>query len=399
MLAHDELPDTVDVAIVGGGIMGTSSCFFLSEKTDLTVLLVEKNSIANGSTGDSSAIIRHHYGPTEIYSKMALWSHEFYREFEARTGEPVAYEPSPLLRLGIEGDSSGEYAMDGYETLSSLDIPVSRLEREALVEEYPMLSPLESDFGVSDETAAYSDAADAAAGFSRAAQNRGAIVRTGVTVADIGVDDGEVTEIQTDHGTVETDTLIVTAGPWTAQLMETVDVDIPLTHSREQILLLEPPEEFLDTYPEGMPTTSPPGADWYVREDFGDGILIATHHSANDPDPNTYRKKPDEEVKLRLIDELADFCPELEDAKLRGQYCGIYSNTPDYDFVIDQVGPDGCYVGCGFSGHGFKHGPAVGRIVSDLVRDGHTDLVDAQYFSLDRFKGDGKGHGNPEESA
>lgn len=394
-----DLPERADVTVVGGGIVGTSSSFFLAERGDYSVLLLEKNAIASGSTGDSSAIIRHHYGPTEIYAKMAKWSHEFYRQFEKRTGEPLAYEPSSLVRLGVEGDQSGQYALSGHETLSSLDIPVRHHEQESLAARFPMLSLSETDFGVEDETAAYSDASDAAMGFARAARKRGVTISTGTTVTDIITDDEEVKAVRTDLGRVDTDAVIVAAGPWTDELLSSVGVNVPLQYSREQVLLLKAPAEFHEKYPDGLPTSSPPDADWYVRDDFDDGILIATHHSASDADPDAYSDTPDEETKLQLIDELTDFCPELEDARLRGEYCGIYSNTPDYDFIIDEVGVDGCFVACGFSGHGFKHGPAVGRILSDLVRDGETDLVDSDYFSLDRFEADSRGHGTPEESA
>ncbi len=394
-----ELPDRVDTVIIGGGIVGASSCYFLADRTDRSVLLLEKDAIASGSTGDSSAIIRHHYGPTEIYARMAEWSHEFYRQFEERTGEALAYEPNPLVRLGVDGEASGEYADSGYETLSSLGIPVDRLDREALESAFPMLSLSGVDFGVEDGTAAYSDAADAAAGFVRAAQDMGATVATGTPATAIETDGGAVTAVRTDRGSVETDELVVAAGPWTDRLMSTVGVDIPLERSREQVLLLEAPEAFREAYPDGLPTTGPPDADWYVRDDFSGGVLIATHHSAGGADPDSYSDSPDEAVKLRLIDELTEFCPELRDAGLRGEYCGIYSNTPDYDFIIDSVDIDGCYVACGFSGHGFKHGPAIGRILGDLVAEGATDIVDPTYFSLDRFEADPQGHGAPEKSA
>ncbi len=85
--------------------------------------------------------------------------------------------------------------------------------------------------------------------------------------------------------------------------------------------------------------------------------------------------------------------PELRDAGIRGQYCGVYSSTPDHDFILDQIGPDGCYFACGFSGHGFKQAPAVGKIMSDLVTTGSTPLVDATFFSYDRFSESAAGHG------
>lgn len=395
-----DLPDSVDIIIVGGGIVGTSISYFLTEETDQSVLLLEKNNIASGSTGDSSAIIRHHYGPMEIYTKMAQWSHDFYRDFDDRTGQPLAYNQSPLIRLGIDDEKSGDYALEGYETLSSLNIPVEHLGRSSLEAEFPMLEFEETDFGVVDETAAYSDATDVAVGFARSAQDRGAVVRTGVEVTDVEIEDDHAAMVRTTEGAVKTDQLIVAAGPWTDRLMESIGVDIPIERSREQILILEKPEGFDEMYPDGLPTSSPPDAEWYTRDDFVDAVLVATHThgSDGDVDPDTYTNSVDETVKLELIDELTSFCPELETARLQGEYCGVYSNTPDYDFILDQV-ESGCYVACGFSGHGFKHGPAIGRIMTDLVLRGESDLVDVDYFGLDRFEENAEGHGNPEDSA
>lgn len=386
MEVAERIPSSVDVTIVGGGIVGTSAAYFLATETDREVLLIERDAIASGSTGDSSAIIRHHYGDREVYSRLADWSHEFFRDFEERTGEPIAYEPNPLVRLGVEGEPSGEYARAGHETLSKLDIPVTRYERDELARRYPMLSTEDVDFAVSDDTAAYSDASDVAGGFARAAQAGGATVVTDVSAEGLLVEDGRIVGVETDAGVVDTDDVVVAAGPWSRRIAEWIDVELPIRLTREQILLLEPPEEFSAADLDGLPTTGKPDADWYMRPDFGEGVLIATHHSGDPVDPDTYKRDPDEETVLRFIDELEEFAPALADAKLRGGYCGIYSDTPDRGFIIDQVGPSGCYFACGFSGHGFKTAPAVGTMLADLVVDGESDLVDLGHFSLDRFE-------------
>lgn len=388
------LPEQTNVVVVGGGIMGTSTAYFLATETDRDVTLLEKDNIASGSTGDSSAILRHHYGDRDIYARMAWWSHEFYRSFEEHTGEKIAYAENPLVRFGVDGTAAGDYAEAGYEVLSSLDIPVSRYEADEFDEQYPMLS-MEADFGISDDSAGYSDGADAAGGFARAAQDAGADVLTGVTVEELLVEGDEFTGVETDSGRVRASDVVVTVGPWTAELLEPLGVNIPIERSREQVLLLDPSDNYKDAYEDIIPTTGAPGGDWYVRSDFSDGVLLATHHTGESADPDTYTDTPDEDVMLELIDELTDIAPELADAGIRGKYCGVYSTTPDHDFVIDQVGPAGCYVGCGFSGHGFKHGPIVGKILTDLVTTGSTDLVDVDYFSLDRFDDNPGGHDSP----
>lgn len=399
MAAGPELPDRTDTVVVGGGIMGTSTAYFLAADSDRDVTLVERDNIAAGSTGDSSAILRHHYGDDAIYTEMAHWSHEFYRAFEARTGQAIAHADSPLVRFGEDDTNAGAYAAAGYDVLAEQDIPVTRYESDQLGDQYPMYDGLDRfDFAVSDDTAAYSDGTDAANGFARGAADEGATIVTGVGVESILTEHGEVVGVDTDDGRVDCDEVIVAAGPWTPELAEEVGVDIPITPTREQVVILDPADEYVAEYPELTPTTSMPGGEWYLRPDFGENVLVATHYITEETDPDSYDDTPDEETLLDLTDLVTESIPGLADAGIQGQYCGVYSATPDHDFVLDDAGPPGCYFAAGFSGHGFKHGPAVGRIMRDLVVDGDTDLVDVAYFALERFEENPEGHGRPADN-
>lgn len=393
------IPNEVDVIVIGGGVMGTSTAFFLAAETDLEVLLLEKGNIATGSTGDSSAILRHHYGPQERYTRMAAWSHEFYRAFEERTEQPLAYARNPLVRFAVEGTAGAEYVEAGYEVLEALDIPVSWYESEAFTDRYPMLQLDDFDFAVSDDSAAYADGTDAANGFARAAAERGARIVTDTAAEAVHANDGSVTGVASTAGTIGCEDVVIAAGPWTPQIATTIGIDVPLKATREQVVILEPPADYRKRYPTLTPTTALAGGEWYMRPDFGDGVLVATHHTDEVVDPERYDQQPDEQKLLELTDRLTETVPGLADAGITGQYCGVYSSTPDHDFVIDEVGPEGCFLACGFSGHGFKHGPAVGRIITDLIVSSQTPLVDVEYFSLDRFSDDPNGHGLPVDLA
>ena len=398
-MSNSTLPARTDVAVVGGGVMGTAIAFFLARDSDREVTLLERDHLAAGSTGDSSAILRHHYGDETIYTDTAWWCHEFFRNFEEETGAKLAYEPSPLVRFAIEGTPGGEYARAGYEALAKRDIPVSKYVEEELPERYPMYETASTfDFAISDDEAAYADGTDAAMGFARGARDHGARIETGVTVESIEVEGDSVVALETSAGRLPCEAVVIAAGPWTSNLAETVGVEVPITTTREQVVILEPPTSYLEDYPSRTPTTGLPGGEWYVRPDGQDGILVATHRYTEEIDPDRYDDTLDEETIIELADALAENVPQLRDAGIMGQYCGVYSVTPDHDFVIDQAGPDGCYLACGFSGHGFKHAPAVGRLMTDLVLRGESNLVDLEYFSLDRFEDDPEGHGRPADN-
>lgn len=392
MSVAPDLPPETDTVVVGGGVIGTSIAYFLTTETDREVTLVEKDAIGAGSTGDSSAIIRHHYGEKEVYTRMALWSHRFYREFEETVGEPIAYAESRRVTFAAEGTDTADYAEDGREILEELDVPVSRYEDEELADEFPMFSLDEFDFAVSDDTAAYSDGTDVASGFARAVQDRGGTVVTGVAVEGFETDGESVVAVETDDGTVACDEVVVAAGPWTPRLTDELGVDVPVAPSREQVVVLDPSDEYYEQYPEVVPTAGLPGGS-YVRSEFGEGVLVATHHSGERCDPDHYENTPDEETLLELHGTLSEYIPDLGDAGVQGRYSGVYANSPDHDFILDSCGPEGCYVACGFSGHGFKQAPAVGRLVTDLVVDGESELADLSFFSLDRFEEGEGGHG------
>lgn len=384
------LPEETDILIIGGGILGTASAFWLSERTDRSITLVEKENVASGATGDSSAILRHVYEDRKLYSEMAWWGHEFYRNFETETGYELETPDQPLVQWGGEASGHDVSPMTDYETLESLGYPVTRYEADELPESFPLFEFTDDfEFAVSDDAAGYTEPATAANGFSKAAQDNGARVVTGVTVGSIETDGGTVSGVETDAGYVSCDDVVIAAGSWSHKLAATADVDLPITPGREQVLLLDPPEsvskeELRSVRTTGRGSDRPDGVWWYFRADFGDTIYMGTHSRCDPVDPDTYDRTPDQKRKVEAFEILDEFAPQLADSEVIGEYCGVYANTPDQGFIVDQVGPDGLYALVG-AGHAFKHGPVIGHLAADLLLDGESDLFDLDHFTVDRF--------------
>lgn len=390
MELRPSLHDETDILVVGGGIIGTATAFHLSERTDRAVTLVEKENVAAGATGDTSAILRHTYGDRELYSRMARRGREFYQDFESHTGYELAAPSQPLVQWGGEAVDHGEPAMASYETLERLGLPVSRDEADELPDRFPLFDfDDDIEYAVSDDAAGYSDGTDAANGFARAAADNGVRIVTGVAVESIAHEDGAVTGVETEDGVVACEDVVLAAGSWTAKLAATAGVDLPVLPGREQILLLDPPDSVTEAEFETVPTTGrgsdrPDGVWWYFRADFGDTIYMGTHARVEKVDPDTYDRQVDEHRKVEAFDILDGFAPKLADSAVIGEFSGVYANTPDQGFIIDQVGPDGVVALVG-AGHAFKHGPVIGELAADLVLDGESDLFDLDHFAVDRF--------------
>jgi len=217
-------------------------------------------------------------------------------------------------------------------------------------------------------------------------------------VQSILTEDGDVVGLETDDGRLDCAEVVVAAGPWTPELAADVGVDVPITPTREQVVILDPADDYVEEFPDLTPTTSMPGGEWYLRPDFGDNVLVATHYLTEETDPDDYDDTPRRGDAPRADGPRHGAHAGAGGRRHPGPVLRRLLYDPDHDFVLDDPGPDGCYFACGFSGHGFKHGPAVGRIMRDLVVDGDTDLVDIDYFALDRFEDDPEGHGMPADN-
>ncbi|MEV5361120.1 FAD-binding oxidoreductase, partial [Micrococcus luteus] len=107
-------------------------------------------------------------------------------------------------------------------------------------------------------------------------------------------------------------------------------------------------------------------------------------------DPDRYPNRATEAFVDLTVDKIGTRFPALTDAAISSSYAGCYDVTPDWNPVISATGVDGLLVAAGFSGHGFKISPAVGRLVADLVVDGYSrdPRIPASDFRLTRFAED-----------
>src|SRR6266566_5309579 len=365
MVAPD-LPREAEVVVVGGGCMGASIAFHLARR-HVDVVLLERTHLAGGATGHSGALVRQHY-EARIGIRLARESLAFFRRFEKETGFSCDFRTTGFLSGTRERDLPAFDAL--LELLRSEGVRAERLTPSDAKAMEPQLEVSDYAALVHDPDAGYADPIATAHGFAAAAAVEGAKVFNDRTVDSITTRSGRVTGVKIrGEGLLASERVVVAAGNWTRDLVATVGPRLPIRYVRGEVALFRRPFDFgppprihFDFYgntysrPEGEKDTLAGYMDTDPRKTMRDHELLETLPVA------TAR-----EIRTRL----AKRFPRMAEAQPRGGWAGAYDVTPDSYPILDRVGPDGLFVAVGFSGHGFKLSPEVGRLMAEHVATDH----------------------------
>jgi sarcosine oxidase subunit beta len=222
------------------------------------------------------------------------------------------------------------------------------------------------------------DPAAVAYGYIRRARELGVTVRFGETVTGIETEDGRVTAVTTPHGRIETRVIVNAAGPQARAVAHMAGVDLPVLPYRRSVYVTGA----FDALPTAMPMTLDLDTTSYLRRE-GRSILLGM----SDPDePSSENVETDRDALEKIVSTVLPWVPALETAAIMRGWAGLYEVSPDDTAIIGPVdGLEGFYCANGFSGHGFMHAPATGRVMAELIA-GEEPFVDLGPFRLSRFQ-------------
>jgi len=361
MVAPD-VPREAEVVVVGGGCMGASIAFHLARR-HVDVVLLEKGHVAGGATGHSGALVRQHY-EARIGIRLARESLAFFRRFEKETGFSCDFRTTGFLSGTRERDLPAFDAL--LELLRSEGVRAERLTPSDAKAMEPQLEVSDYAAIIHDPEAGYADPIATAHGFAAAAAVEGAKVFDDRTVASITTQSGRVVGVKVGGaGLLRSGRVVVAAGNWTRDLVAAVGPRLPIRYVLGEVAILRRPFDFgppprihFDFYgntysrPDGEKDTLAGYMDTDSRKTIRDHDLVETLPATTARD-----------IRTRL----AKRFPRMVEAQPRGGWAGAYDVTPDSYPILDRVGPEGLFVAVGFSGHGFKLSPEVGRLVAEQV--------------------------------
>ncbi|MEW5810730.1 MAG: FAD-dependent oxidoreductase [Actinomycetota bacterium] len=376
---------TAEVVIVGGGLEGCAAAWALAERGVTDVVVVERNTVGSGMTGKSSGIVRCHYGVSSL-AAMATVGLEVFEQPQRFLGDQaldIGFRQTGYV-VGV-GEPNVDALRKSLAAQRAVGVDTEEIDHTEVAKMWPFadLTPFAA-FGW-EARGGYGDAYQTAQAMAISARSSGVRVRQGCAATGLTTAGDRVTGVALTDGTeISAGTVVVATGVWTQPLLAPYGVEVPIRVVREQIVMIDP----------GVPTGPVPVFSdlvslQYVRPEVGGDILFGNSDlaDAQTADPDDYLNRATEEFVDITVDKVGTRFPGFPDASITSSYAGCYDVTPDWNPVISRTDLDGLVVAAGFSGHGFKIAPAVGRLVADLVVDGHSrdPRIPASDFRLSRF--------------
>lgn len=371
-----------EIIIIGGGVVGASVAYHLTEKGAKGVLILERETAQGfGSTGKATGGVRAQFG-TKINILMSLYSIEFFSKFNDLTGVDCGYEPRGYVFFATN-EKQFEYLKRNVELQKSCGLEtVETVDAKTISEVVPGMNCEDIVGGTFCQTDGFINPLGVMEGFTRKALENGAKIEFETKVSAIKTKNGNVSGVETNKGFIETENVVLAAGAWAGRLAQTAGVDLPVEPLRRQIVWARSETDL----PANLPMVIDFGSGFHFRpaRDSRNEILFAFTDA---DEKSSFRTDFGKSFIEKVYEKAKWRAPFLYETEVVREKCraGLYENTPDHHAIIGGCDVEGLYFCNGFSGHGVMHSPASGRALAEIILDGKARFLDVSSLNLERF--------------
>lgn len=425
-MATDELPalpESVDVVVIGGGIIGVSTAYFLAKK-GVSVLLCEKGVIAGEQSSRNWGFVRQQgRAPEEL--PLIMESLRIWRGIEQEIGDKVGFHQGGVIYTA-KNDRDLEEFENFLEIAKQHQLDTKILSAAELRQLVPGLSgPVTAALHTPSDGRA--EPRMAAPAIARAAQRAGATIVTQCAVRGIDRKGGKISGVFTERGRVKTSSVVLAGGIWSSLLCGNHDIALPQLRIQNNVFrTTEAPvvtegaiwadDVAIRRRQDGGYTVAhgreadfhvgPEALRWFYqfqpafKQERGSIRLRLSGHSLkeamtrrhwtmDDTTPFEATRimdpKPRKSVIMETFAALRRTFPALNDVNIAETWAGMIDVTPDAIPVISPVeAVPGFFISTGYSGHGFGIGPGAGRVTADMVT-GTPNNIDLKAFRFERY--------------
>ena len=373
------LPNTADIVIIGGGVMGASAAYYLAQRGMKNIVLLEKEGFfGQGATGRCAGGVRYQFS-TAINIKLSLQSLPMIERFKDEIGQDVSYKQCGYL-LVATNEKEVNVFKHNVKIQNELGVPTQLLSGDEVRKRVPLMKFDDALAGTFNQKDGTVDPNSVVMGYISAAQKMGMQAFTRAEVVGVSLRGENIEEVQTTIGAIKTRMILNAAGPWASQIGQMAGVQLPVIPLRRQMFTTSPLKEITDEFPFVIDFAR---SLYFHRED--EGLLIGMSNQKEQPG---FVQSVDEDFELANLDAAIERMPLVEKAQRASHWAGLYEVTPDAHPIYGVTNVKGFYVCTGFSGHGFMHGPISGKLMSEYILDGSFSSVDVSMLDLKRFEED-----------
>lgn len=365
--------------VIGAGLYGMATAHALVRR-GRDVILLDGRGLGRGDSGVTFGMVRRHYTNSVLIDLATAGSRTLMHwDEEIGVGTSGFVETGYLLPVA---DRFVDACRRNVERGRARGVDSRFVEPDEIAAIEPLLS-LDGIVGAAYEPqGGYANVHAILTSLFAHATQRGLVARLGSRVRGIRVTGDRVVGVDTDDGPIETSQVVAATGAWTRDLVAPLGIDLPIELRRLQVSVLRQPPGG----PRPTAVTSDSVTNVVVRPADGNEFLcVAYHPLALVEDRDDCDEGVDASYEPLVRAALAERYPTLAAAEWRGGFAGTYDPTPDWHPLVGPApGIDGLTICCGWSGHGFKSAPAVGRCIAAMLA-GDEPEVDLAPLALDRF--------------
>jgi sarcosine oxidase subunit beta len=372
------MKQTFDAIVIGAGVMGASIAFHLAEH-GLKVAILERKVTASGATGHSSGLVRMHYD-LAAESELTFKSYQIYfSHWKERVGGECGFQKTGFLQIAKREHE--EKLRGNVANQQKIGINTSVITVDEVRNLFPDLATDHFEYAAYEPDSGYADATLTTNSLIDAAKRNGASLIQNCEVMTIRTEGGKVIGVSTTKGEFDAPILVNAAGAWAKHVGSLAGIEVPLETWTHDVAFLHRPPSL-----GRIPACIDDVVNCYFRLE-GSALILAAgeDESLRGEAPDAEDQTPTSTFLDKLIDQMVQRIPKIEESGLHSIHVGRDGITPDQRAIYSGTDLNGFYLACGLSGTGFKTSPVAGASLVELILDGKSKTVDITPFRFSRF--------------
>ncbi|MEE8575722.1 MAG: FAD-binding oxidoreductase, partial [candidate division Zixibacteria bacterium] len=350
---------TADIVIIGGGIIGLATAFYLARGKQGSIVLVEKEPLFGaGSTSKAAGGIRAQF-TSRVNIEMSMLSEEVFARFEDETGFPALFDQVGYMFL-LSDENDIAVFRKACQLQRELGLKVDLLESDEIAKYAPHVRLDDIKLATFCQDDGLGDPNEFLAGYERAARKMGVELCLDTEVTGLDCENGQIVRVRTSQGDIATNMVVNAAGPWAAVIARMAGARLHVEPFARQCVTTGE----LDFVKPDFPMVVDVSSGLYCHKE-SKGMLLGWANKSASP---TFDISVLPDYTDSILEKALDRIPQLETAEVANVWTGLYETTPDHRAIIGlETTVKGLLHLNGFSGHGFMHAPAAGIIAADII--------------------------------